>query len=148
MSKHTFRNPDLYQVLGPREAIREWMPDGDKGFVATDLDLVLRWFGQNYDTDAVGRVALIELKHGSAPLAAAQTHTFGLIDALFRAGDPDGKRYAGFYVVHSENENWLTCDKFKVNGVSMNQPEFRRWLSCPDLVEGRSFSTQRRGLAS
>lgn len=134
MSDHRFRNPQFYQVLGYREAIREWMPNGSAGFVATDLDLVLRWFGPAYGTDAAGKFAFVELKHGSASLGTAQRMTFRLINDALRLADPTASRYVGFYVIKSSTDNWVECDDFCINTVATNQTGLIHWLQHPESI--------------
>ncbi len=101
MSTHTFRNPDLFQVLPIREYLRrDPFLNGGQGFVLEDVDLVVRHYGANYGTDAKGKFMLIEMKHPGSFMGTAQYKTFGLIDELCRKSDPDRLRYIGFYVLN------------------------------------------------
>jgi len=97
MSVPTLRNPDLVQALAWRESMRQDLPPGNKGMVIEDLDLVLRWFGSNYNLDGIGRLRLVEMKHITSGIGRAQESTFGLIDLMCRNGNAE--RYDGFFVV-------------------------------------------------
>ena len=46
MNKPKFRHPDKFQVLPWREYIRQNLPPGAEGFVAEDLDLIIRNYTQ------------------------------------------------------------------------------------------------------
>jgi len=132
MSDHTFRNPELYQVLPFRDFLREVMPNGREGFVAEDLDLILRWYGPKYHLDSVGLFALVEIKVGNAPISIGRSKnmTFGLIDRIIRMGDKDlQKRYRGWYVIVTNSLEWECCDYFWVNGIKLTPSTFIDWLS-------------------
>jgi len=104
------------------------MPNGRDGFVAEDLDLLVRWFGPNFHFDARGGFMLVELKYGNAWIGGAQKMTFGVLDELLRKGDPEGQRYTGFYLVQYDNEDW-ECARFKINGVSVTQEQMVQFWS-------------------
>lgn len=125
--KHTFRNPDKFQVLPFRDWIRAKKPSGKAGYVVEDLDLVLRVFGERYKTDADGRFMLIELKFGNAYIGIAQKRTFGLIHRLLRIADPKKHRYFGYFVVQYDNENWDLAE-FKINKHQISQSDFYNFL--------------------
>ena len=128
MSSHVFRNPDIYQELPFRQWIREYMPNGDKGFVAEDLDLVVRHFGEAFEMDGKGRFMLIEIKISRGMFKTAQAKTFSLIHELLRSADPHRERYIGFYVVHTTVE-WPDAEHFTVNHKHKLTPrEFRSFL--------------------
>lgn len=130
----TFRNPDKFQVLPFREWIRNNMPSGRDGFVAEDLDLVVRLYGPRFHTDATGKFMLIELKHGNTQPAIAQQKTFGLIDALLRKADPEQKRYLGYFVVNYDNEDW-NVSTFRINGKPVTLYELKSFLQDEPIKE-------------
>jgi hypothetical protein len=99
MAAPTFRNSDIYQRLPIRDYLRTALPEGSQGMVVEDLDLVIRHYGNSYRLDGKGRLMLVEQKHPPAWIEYAQEKTFGLIHQLIRAGDPDKKRYLGYYVL-------------------------------------------------
>lgn len=112
-----------------REWIRQSMPSGPDGFVAEDLDLVVRTYGPMFHTDAKGVFMLVELKIGGAPLGASKVRTFGLLHEILRQGDPYRERYRGFFVVRTSSERWSDSTTFDVNGIALTADEFKRWLS-------------------
>jgi hypothetical protein len=135
MSEHTFRNPHLFQRLPLRDYLRTHYPDGSNGFVLEDLDLVVRHYGINYRTDSIGRILLIELKHPGSSIGTAQRKTFGLIDSLMRRGDPKGERYLGYFQLNAtfdEKNNMVF--PVQVNGIQMDEPRFRRWITGEDVL--------------
>lgn len=121
--KPIFRNPDKLQVLPYREWLRHNMPNAGYGFVVEDLDLVVRWFGQNYGFDSTGAFMLIELKHGNSDLGIAQTKLWGLIDGMLRKADPEYKRYFGFYLIQYSCEDWDTA-LFRINHHAVTKEQF------------------------
>jgi len=126
-SRPEFRNPDKFQLLPFREWIRRNLPSGSDGFVCEDLDLVVRVFGEWFGQDSIGRFMLIELKFMGTRLGRAQRMTFGLVDRLLRAGDPDAKRYRGYFVLEYSDEDWDLAE-FRVNGVGVTQEELFGFL--------------------
>jgi len=134
MSKPEFRNDDKFQRLKHRDWLREKQPHGDQGYVVEDLDLVLRVYSGKYGTDSKGCFMLCELKFYPYAPGYAQRKTFGLMDELLKAADPDGKRYIGYFLIQYDDEDWdLSC--FWVNGISMEQDEFLRFTSFdPDIL--------------
>jgi len=134
MNKPVFRNPDKLQVLPFRDWIRANLPAGNQGYVAEDLDLMLRVYGHEFNTDATGRFAECELKFGNATLDYAQIRTFRLRHTIMRKGDPERERYQGFYLIQYTDSNW---DKalFTVNGCPLNRSSFLRFMMLdPDLL--------------
>lgn len=81
------------------------MPDARDGFVALDLDLLVRWYGPNYGTDATGRLALVEIKHRNADLGNGSKSTLRLLDAMLRRGDTE-RRYLGLYLLREYAPGW------------------------------------------
>jgi hypothetical protein len=122
-SKPTFRHPETFQLLKHREYIRRQLPTGSAGFVAEDLDLVIRHYGATYNLDDTGRFMLCELKYGRAPVDYAQRRTFGLLHQLLRTADPEKQRYLGLYVIHYDHEDWEQAN-FTVNGMAVSQERF------------------------
>lgn len=145
MSSHTFRNPDLYQQLPERDWIRSVMPEGRAGFVAEDLDLVTRTYGPNYNSDAVGRLMMIELKHAGASLGSSKENTFGMMDALMRSADPRALRYRGFFVIRTADPDWSTVETFQVNSERLNPGQFVEWLSDRRQVRAWQFPVMNLG---
>ena len=127
MTGHTFRNPELFQVLPFREWMRKNLPSGSQGMVIEDLDLVIRVYGTNFGSDAVGKFMLIELKFKKSWIGQAQKRTFGQIDRLLRKADPDAKRYMGYFVVQYDDEDWDKA-QFKVNRKRLPTETFKRFL--------------------
>lgn len=127
MSIPTFRHPDKFQVLSHREWIRDKCPTGSSGFVAEDLDLVVRTYGYGYGTDTLGQIMLCELKFCSCTLGRAQRMTFKLLDTLCRGNDPEN-RYKGYFLVQYPDEDWYKCDRFVVNNVHLSPDDFQRFL--------------------
>lgn len=111
-NKPVFRNPDKFQVLPWREFIRQNLPAGNEGFVAEDLDLIVRIYKHD---DPEGKFMLIELKYQQSTLNTAQKRTFGLIDKLLRKADPERKKYFGFYLVQYPFEKPEDCKYVYVN---------------------------------
>lgn len=137
MSTHSFRRPDLLQVLPERDFFRQYLPNAAAGMVVEDLDLVLRTFGPNFDMSDIGRFRLVELKHGSAGLTGGQIRTFGLIDRLLTLADPEREFYDGFYVV--QYTAWALEARFKVNGFDLSCDEFLEWARFEWQIPPREF---------
>lgn len=123
MSKPVFRNDDKFQVLKHRDWIRNNKPPGNEGYVVEDLDIVLRIYGTNYDTDSTGKFMLLELKFGRAYIDYAQRRTFGQINYMLRKADPGRVRYMGYFVVQYDNDDWDKSE-FTINRVSVTRDEF------------------------
>lgn len=133
-----FNHPDLVQVLPFREYLRQHMPTAQEGYVVEDLDLALRVYQPNkptpfnFQTDAEGKLRLIELKYGKAWITPGQQRTFGLIDKLMRLGDPNKERYLGYFVVQYSAEDW-EHSMFKINGKPVDRDTFHRFLMFEDV---------------
>ena len=123
-----------------RNLIRTWFPDGRSGYVAMDMDLVVRVFGHQYDSDSDGRFRFIETKWSPetdkpTTLGPAQLKTFGLIDRMCRTSEM-ADRYDGFYVItHThflvdEGRVWLQRP-FESNQApcEVSVGQLRDWLS-------------------
>jgi hypothetical protein len=105
MSDHVFRNDDHADgTRRVRDIMRSRMPNARDGYVALDLDGILRWYGPTYGLDADGMVALLEVKHGDAELIPGQRRTFALLDRWLRRGADPG-RYRGWYLLHDYGDD-------------------------------------------
>ena len=138
MAAPEFRHPDKVQLLLFREYLRQNMPSSSDGYVVEDLDLVIRAFQPSrpskfqFQTDDEGKFRLIELKYGNAWITNGQRRTFGLMDRLMRVGDPDRKRYLGYFVVQYSHEDWNLAD-FRINGKQVTRDVFHRFLLFEDI---------------
>lgn len=106
------------------------MPQGPEGLVIEDLDLVLRWYGDRFKLDDIGRFRLIELKNGNAPLGPSKKYTFGLIDNIL-AYAPAKHRYDGYYVVRASDKNHDEATTYEVSGVQLTSADFISWVLWP-----------------
>lgn len=122
------------QLLKFREYIRSALPGfgNGNGFVALDLDLIVRTYGIQYDTDQSGRFALIELKFGYGDLTMAQKNTFGLITRLLRQADPHKKRFLGFFRVNYSHEDWEVAS-FRVNDMPITREQLHDLLTLKEI---------------
>lgn len=134
------------------DKLRDWMggppwPKGGEGFVVTDLDLVVRFFGRRFDLDKHGRFALFEVKRNEAEFPFFQEMTMGLVHCCCRL--LARKRYLGFFLLRIDDgsddvDEW----SFSVNdGEPMSHDEFRRWV-LEDLPKGlaRPYTFANRAL--
>lgn len=134
MNKPVFRNPDKLQVLPYREWIRDNLPTGKAGMVVEDLDLVIRVYGHGYGTDEEGKFMLCELKHGlNTQMNHAQIKTFKLVDSILAAGDPNGTRYVGHFLVNYSAEDWDNA-VFAVNNLHLSSDLFKKFLMFDPVV--------------
>lgn len=119
-------------------AIRNSCPAGRDGYVANDVDFVIRLFGPNYNTDADGKFMLTEFKHYPSGLTVSQKKLFTMMDRALRAGDCQdfGCQYMGFYLVQFEVDCWVDCGKehkYWLNGLEMDLATMMEWM-CGNLV--------------
>ena len=130
MSDHTFRNPDKFQVLSHREWIREKCPGGSSGFVAEDLDLLIRTYGFRFGSDAAGKFMLCELKFGQATPGKAQKNTFRLVDLLCKKGNEalGERRYWGYFLIQHPCEDWYECPSFQINSVIVSPDQLQQFF--------------------
>jgi hypothetical protein len=118
-----------------RRLIREYLPNGQDGYVVEDLDLLIRVFGQRFSTDGRGRLRLIELKcsHGieePARLRGGQAFTLGLLNDMLRSSAM-AERYDGLYVVtHSEPD--VVSGRIWIDRREVTLEEFIEWLRFGD----------------
>jgi hypothetical protein len=106
-SSHIFKGVNGEEISPWREYIRRNIPNGSAGYTPEDLDLVFRTFGASNGEDGKGSFRLVEFKQSNKGyLEPAQKRTFGMIDELLRAADPEAKRYKGFYLA-----NWIKQTK-------------------------------------
>ena len=110
-----------------REFIRREMVNGDQGFVAEDLDLVLRVYGEEFGTDYLGKFRLVELKSYTGTFNSSQQKTLGVMDRMLKES-PESFRYHGFYIVYSQTEKWKELDSITVNGWDLTKEQFLRWM--------------------
>lgn len=125
------------------------MPSSDLGFVAEDLDLVIRWYGAKvYKFDQRGRFMLCELKCADRPAAIgySKEFTFGYLHQCLALADPilsEEPRYRGFFTITTKDEDWDNTNEFYVNATKLDKPAFISWLRCDegtwDLIESRTF---------
>lgn len=131
--KPKLRRPDIVKPDPHRDYIREHCPSGPEGFIAEDLDLIVRRHGPKMGTDDTGQFALIEVKHESfTGIGESKRRTFRLIDKLLHASDPDGERYLGFYLLkhsHDGDEAWQPDDTVTFGGAAMTVAEYTAWLT-------------------
>jgi hypothetical protein len=111
-----------------REFIRRNLPSGRDGFVAEDIDLVIRHFSNRYDQDSAGRLRLTEVKVARGMFRTSKAMTLGLLDAICRSSDM-AERYEGFFLIYTETDNWDECDLFVVNGIELSRDSFIAWLN-------------------
>lgn len=138
MNTPIFRNDDIFQRLPFRDWIRENLPNGRSGFVAEDLDLIIRLFGRAHNSDRLGKMMLVELKYGEkTDLGIAQKMTMGLQNMLLRGGDADGTRYVGFFRVNYDDESWGPFCRFWVNGVELLDEEMKLFFLANDSILNR-----------
>jgi hypothetical protein len=109
-----------------RQYIRDNCPEGEQGFVAEDVDLLLRYFGPR-GIDPWGKMKLIEFKVANGVFMTAQQRTFGLLDRILKTSC-EAERYLGFYLVYTETELWDDLDVFTVNGWDLTKQQFNSWL--------------------
>jgi hypothetical protein len=133
-----FRNEDKLQRLPFRDWLRKYLPSGDQGFVVEDLDLVIRLFGSAYRLDSKGAFALIELKYMRTDIGKAQRMTFGLIDEVARLGDPQRKRYLGYFLIQYTDEDWDNAS-FWINYKPISKEELFVFLEHPEKYEPYDF---------
>lgn len=124
--KPQWRGPE-HLIDDRRQFIRENMPSGKEGFVAEDLDLVIKYFGSNFSTDRDGFIKIIELKVGIGIFGTAQKETMGLLDKMCRTSEYS-ERYLGFFLVYSPSCEWEKEEFITVNGFDLSQNEFKQWL--------------------
>ncbi len=139
---HTFRNPDKIQVLEIRELIRGLkhvpMPQSKDGLIATDLDLVLRWYGHRTDypdLDNIGRIRFVELKYRDSEIGYAQQLTFQPIAEYLK----DWDRFDGFYVVNHSDELHNDETAYRIGTVELSSLEFCEWVKTPWSNIPRTF---------
>jgi len=136
MTAPEFRHPEKFQQLPSRDWIRKNMPSGDAGFVAEDLDLILRVYGNSFHTDNTGKFMLVEQKFGNSWIQHAQRMTFGLLDRLLRQADPEGARYAGFFILQFSDDDWDKAE-FKINRQPVTREELLSFFAFDNGILGR-----------
>ena len=133
---------DPYEIKKPlREKMREQMRDAmgpDGGVVVTDLDLVIRHYGDISGAGWEGAFRLIEQKYVGAKSHGGQNRTFTLMHNLLREADPDCLQYKGFYRVEYgdvewEDYSWVTVKRLYEFGGDrkMHVIDFIGWCDDP-----------------
>lgn len=120
-----------------RELIRgntywEKMPLGPGGLTVEDLDLIVRWYGPNFNLDEIGRYRLIELKHYRFHLGTSKRMLFGQMVTILYQNDP---RFDGIFVVVAHDDRHDISTTYEVHGevysAFMTSQEFRDWILTP-----------------
>jgi hypothetical protein len=147
--KHEFRNPDLLQVHPIRNLLRGQhpdypMPSGPEGLVINDIDLVVKWHGDQFGL--IGqRIRFVEMKHGLSCMTGGQMYTYADMDYR-HSMLPDG--YDGFFQVNYDHTLTVEVDvgngkvlefphpslTYEVMGASvheMDTDEFTQWITNP-----------------
>lgn len=90
----------LNSIDAVRELIYRQFPNAGpvSGLVVSDIDLVLRAYGPELNSDGRGRYLFAEFKHGPGKLTHGQNNTFRQIDEDLRASGSE--RYMGFWKVN------------------------------------------------
>ena len=127
MSESRWRGPD-YLRDNRREYIRKNLPSGSAGFIAEDLDLIVRHFGPQFHLDAIGRLRLVEIKVGRGLFGASKRQTLGLLHDMC-ATSQHADRYDGFYVIYSKTDDWDSSESVSVNGLTLSHSVFQTWLT-------------------
>lgn len=139
--KPRFRHPDMFQVLPWREWLRKELPPGHEGWVAEDLDLVVKSFSPD---DPIGRFMLLELKYRNTKLNRAQEMTFGILDYLLRKADPNRRVYCGYHLLRYPNERPELCDSVQVNEETLTLVELAKWLRFEFFILPYDFKNIRK----
>lgn len=109
-----------------REYIRDNMPKGGNGFIADDVDLVLRYWGPEHQTDGIGRIRIVELKVANGVFGYSEKLTLGLLDKMCKTSS-QSDRYEGFFLIYSKSEEWQDIDTITVNGWDLTREQFDEW---------------------
>jgi hypothetical protein len=134
-----------YQCIPYREWIKDVMPPGPKGFTNEDLDSIMRWWGPKYNSDAVGKIALVEIKKKGVESSYSKEMTFGFLDFALRTSALK-HRYVGFYWIRWENIHWEVEQDFLVNGVHCSNLDLQYWLSRPESIKPHEFADFKKRL--
>ncbi len=139
-SGHKYRRAREHpEELDPwREWIRENIDRGSAGYIFEDVDMlpiedkepvpwvIVRYFDRRLDP--VGKLMAIERKFGNADMGHAQIRTFGLLDKIARKGDPDRKRWMGFYLLNHPHQDPEQCDHVQINGNRYTLDQFKKFM--------------------
>lgn len=99
-TRPTVRHRHLLDAIGAvRDMMRNEFPTGAQGMVVEDLDMIMRVYGPEFDTDQKGRFAMLEFKFGMREMDDAQRNTFSVIDESVRTGC-NANRYEGFWLIN------------------------------------------------
>lgn len=125
LPKPELRHPEIIQRIAWRDFIRKHVPPGREGYVAEDLDLVMRCYAAG---DPIGKFMLVEFKYDKFGLDHSQRRTFGLIDGLLKKADPERRRYRGYYLLQYPEQDFNKCDHVNVNGRLLTKNELVKFL--------------------
>lgn len=112
MSTHTFRNPHLRMIHPFRAWLRKIFPNASDGFVVGDVDLVcgqdglgehvlIRRYGENYKSDALGDLMITEIKENIGRITGGQRHIYSWLNEAIKTGKLS-KRWRGCHLLHIE----------------------------------------------
>lgn len=145
-AREQLQRPDLAHPDPLRELIRgnlsgHPMPTARDGLIVEDLDLILRWKGERYGLDDLGRFRLVEVKQPGADLTTGQWWLFRHLMQPILASSP---RFDGFFIVRVNKRHTTTSSqghpvlapdtRFVVVGKErhpMTVPDFLSWCDTP-----------------
>jgi hypothetical protein len=138
-------NTDAYSTssflstMMERVYISSLLPKSFEGYVLEDVDLILRMYDPNNNTD-IGKFKLLELKVNSNDrrLGKAQEITFGLIDRMLRSSQ-ENNRYEGFFYIRNNNR---FNNKIIVNNYVLTPDEYKMFLLGKLNVEPYRFEIE------
>jgi hypothetical protein len=138
-------NTDAYSTssflstMMERAYISSLLPKSFEGYVLEDVDLILRMYDPNNNTD-IGKFKLLELKVNSNDrrLGKAQEITFGLIDRMLRSSQ-ENNRYEGFFYIRKNNR---FNNKIIVNNYVLTPDEYKMFLLGKLNVESYRFEIE------
>ena len=70
---------------------------------------------------------MIELKFDDSWIGCAQMKTFRLIDKILKAGDAEGNRYKGYFVLQYTDENW-DQSTFTINRIPITKTDLIKFF--------------------
>lgn len=146
MNRDQLNDPTLAPPDPLRELIRgnlpgHPMPTGADGLIVEDLDLVLRWKGDRYNLDDLGRFRLCEVKQPGSDMTNGQAWTFlRLLAPILQKSH----RFDGFFIIQVNKRRTVTGTKghpvldtdteLVVIGQGrhrMTVPQFLAWCDTP-----------------
>ena len=130
-----FESKEFLHMDDVRQLLRFVLPEAKDGAVLLDVDLVIRGYGINYDTDSKGKFILTEWKYGGFDLKNGQLMTFRLMHEILRKGDPDSLRYLGFYLINYDHEGGGDENSFYPESVTLTKAT-KMWEKPKVNIEG------------